>query len=84
MTSLSEVAGLLTALQTLESLPPLERVRAARALSDRAKTALAAVGDAAVVEALSGSSYTAVASELGVSVATVNKAVTRHNARTKE
>jgi DNA-directed RNA polymerase specialized sigma24 family protein len=85
MTStLIDVAGLVTALQQLPSMPPAERARAARALSDAAKTALAEVGDAAVVEALQGATYKEVATQLDVSEAAVNKAVTRHRRRLAE
>jgi hypothetical protein len=70
--------ALVAAIEQLDSLPPLERARAARALTDVAKAVLAAVGDAAVVEALEGATQVQVATALGVSPAAVSKAVVRH------
>jgi DNA-directed RNA polymerase specialized sigma24 family protein len=80
MRNLKELAAAIT---QLETLPPIERVQAARALSDTAKTILSTVGDAAVVDALTDATYAEVAAKLGVSEAAVNKAVTRHRNRQK-
>lgn len=58
---------------------PIERARLARELVDVAKLVLSATADAAVVEALAGSlTYKQAAERLGTSVASVNKAVSRH------
>lgn len=72
---------LMAALRRLPDLSPIARAQLARELSDVAKTVLSAVGDAAVVDALAGKTYEQVAAELGVSSASVNKAVTRHRHR---
>ena len=65
----------------LSALPPIERARTARALVDEAKRILSAVADAAVEEETRTRSYEEVARDLGRSVASVNKAVSRHRRR---
>lgn len=62
----------------LPKKPPIERARLARDLVDEAKRLLSALADEAVEEATRSASYTSVAEQLGVSVPTVNKAVSRH------
>lgn len=62
----------------LPALPPVERARLARELVDVAKVVLSKEADAAVVEALGSMTYKQVAAELGKTVASVNKAVSRH------
>jgi hypothetical protein len=69
------------ALDELDRLSGLDRVRRARELSDHALAALAAVGDEGVWQATRTASRVEVASALGVSVPAVGKAVTRHNRR---
>jgi len=74
--SLSELVDTLTA------LPPIERARLARLLADRrTQGVLAALADAAVVEATRTATYDQVAEALGVSYSAINKAINRHNAR---
>jgi hypothetical protein len=77
----AELEGLMAALEQLPELPPLDRARVARALTDVAKSTLSAVGDAAVVEALDGVTQADVATALGVTPAAVSKAVVRHRSR---
>jgi DNA-directed RNA polymerase specialized sigma24 family protein len=77
----SAVEHLAKQIARLTKLAPIERARLARDLVDVAKTTLAAAGDAAVAEAVAGSSYAEVAAALGVSTSAVNKAVSRHRAR---
>lgn len=70
------------ALDALAATEGLARVRRARALSDDAMAALAAVGDEGVWQVTrprGTASRAEVAAELGVSVAAVGKAITRHN-----
>lgn len=65
----------------ITSLPPLERARMARTIGDPGtRQAIGAVGDAAVYELTRSATWAEVAELLGVSVRTVNKAVTRHGA----
>jgi|SRR5690606_23190547 len=68
----------------LAKLSPVARARRARELVGTAKAVLSAAADAAVVEATRTMSYQQVARELGRSVASVNKAVSRHRARHAE
>lgn len=79
-----EAAALAKAIGSLHRLPPTARAARARALVDEAKTVLAAVGDAAIVEALEASTYADLAEELGVTTSAINKAVSRHRARAAE
>jgi hypothetical protein len=75
---------------TLQQLPAVERARKLRELAGVVRDLtnpilgdVGAAGDAAVVEAVAGSTYAAVARQLGVSESAVNKAVTRHGARVR-
>ena len=70
---------LVAALLRLAGTDGLARVRLARALSDDAMGALAAVGDEGVWQATRSASRAEVAAALGVSVPAVGKAITRHN-----
>lgn len=70
---------LIAALERLATMDGLARVRAARALSDQALGALAAVGDEGVWQATRDATRAEVAAALGVSVPAIGKAVTRHN-----
>lgn len=68
-------------LEWLRSLPVPERARMVRTIGDaQARQAIAALGDEAVYEWTRSATWAEVAKELGVSVRTVNKAVTRHRA----
>jgi hypothetical protein len=73
--------ALLDRIERLHAMAGLERTREARALSDVALAELAAAGDEGVWQATRDTSRAEVARELGVSVAAVGKAVTRHNKR---
>lgn len=79
--TLNELAA---AISGLERMSPIDRARVARTLPDLAKTVLSATADAAVVEALAGGTYAEVARRLEVSESAVNKAVTRHRARSQK
>lgn len=81
--ALEDAAKLGREILSLKKLPPAHRAARARALSDEAKTVLSIAGDAAVVEALRSATYAEVAAAMGVSTSAVNKAVTRHGARTR-
>ncbi|MER7331748.1 MULTISPECIES: hypothetical protein [unclassified Micromonospora] len=70
----SELAQLIAG---LPAMPPVVRARAARGLVDDAKRILSATADAAVEEATRTATYAQVAKDLGVSEASVNKAVSR-------
>jgi hypothetical protein len=74
-------AALNPANDELDNLPPTARAVRARGIINEAKAIYAAVGDAAIVEALQTASYVELAREIGVSVSAVNKAVSRHRAR---
>ncbi|MEU8821792.1 hypothetical protein [Actinoplanes sp. NPDC048796] len=80
MTDVTELAGKIAA---LPHLPLADRARQARDLIDLAKTALSQVGDQATAELAGEVGYKAAAGALGVSEATINKAVTRHRSRSK-
>ncbi len=62
----------------LPELPALLRARRARALVEDSRKVLSQVADAAVEEETRSRPYTAVADDLKISVAAVNKAVSRH------
>ncbi|MEV0214341.1 hypothetical protein [Micromonospora sp. NPDC050695] len=62
----------------LPKKPPIERARLARDLVDEAKRLLSTLADEAIEEATRSESYASVAEKLGKTVATVNKAVSRH------
>lgn len=68
----------------LPKMPAVARARMARDLIDEAKRILSTTADAAVVEATRGKTYAEVATELGDSTASVNKAVSRHRKRERE
>lgn len=76
------LAELRTELDQLAGLSGLERARAARTLAGLAGRVVAGAGDEGVYEATRTTSYEAVAAELGVSYANVNRAVTRHRRAT--
>jgi len=65
-------------LDRVDGLKGLERARAARELAQVAARVVAAAADEAIYEATRTASYEAVARELGVSYANVNRACTRH------
>jgi transposase-like protein len=72
------VAELAKLIARLPKMAPVARARMARDLVDDAKRLLSATADAAVEEATRSAKYAEVARELGVSEASVNKAVSRH------
>lgn len=72
---------LIAALSDLADLDPVTRARRCPPLQDAAKRILGAVRDEAV-HAASRNGYQAAADAIGVSVANINGAVNRHNART--
>jgi hypothetical protein len=74
----AELAGRIAA---LSHLPAADRAVQARGLVDEAKAVLSQVGDQAVAELAAARGYREAAAELGVSTATINKAVSRHNSR---
>lgn len=77
--SMAEIRDRDEFLEWLKSLPALERARLARALANTETTkAIGALGDEAVYELTREATWADVAEKLGVSVATVNKAVSRH------
>jgi DNA-directed RNA polymerase specialized sigma24 family protein len=65
----------------LPDLPEVDRLHQARALVDEAKRVLSATADEVIAVAARGATYEQVAAEFGISVAWVNKAVSRHRAR---
>lgn len=73
--------ALLDRIERLHGMTGLERTREARELSDVALAELAAAGDEGVWQATRTATRASVAEHLGVSVAAVGKAVTRHNKR---
>ena len=74
----AELAGHIAA---LSHLPPADRAARARSLVDEAKAVLSQAGDQAVAELAKVKGYQGAATELGVSVSAINKAVSRHKAR---
>jgi len=73
-----DLDGLRRALDQLAGMTGVARVREARRLSDEAMAALAAAGDEGVWQETRRRSRADVASELGVSLAAVGKAVSRY------
>lgn len=78
---------LITVLQGLADLDPIERARTVRALSRQSRAILGDVGEAAIFEAvnemvgLRRRGHREVAQALGVTRATVNEAITRYRRR---
>ncbi|MEV5211286.1 hypothetical protein AB0K35_27820 [Micromonospora sp. NPDC053740] len=73
-----DVRELARLIGALAKMPPAKRVPAARELVEVARVVLSAAADEAVVELASSMTYAQVAEQVGTSVASVNKAVSRH------
>jgi hypothetical protein len=80
--STDPVTELARLIATLPTLPAEDRALRARRLVDQAKTVLSQAADEAVVELVKETSYREAATALAVSESMINKAVTRHRART--
>lgn len=72
---------LIAEIQTLKASGPLDQAAEAHRLASEARTALLRIRDAAIYDARCLCTYTAIGDVVGVSVPTVNAAITGHRKR---